>query len=343
MFHQFLLVSQSRSAGGSTFGIGLGQAAGAAAGGIFGLIGQRARMRRQHANQKELMEQQYLNQRQLNLQGHQLQMDMWNKTNYPAQMAMLKEAGLNPALLYGMSGGGGTTTGSQGGGAAAGGHAGMLDIGSALSASKLAAEIDLLKSQSDKTKKEGDFVDSQTEETKVNISNIIETTNNTKLRNTLPGVETDIKKIERSYTTEQVETNLREQESRIKNLDMNTGVTEGMKEALINKAQAEAAGAWLTNKLTEEKVNLTREQQHQIQNSVKQEWQKVAQGWKKLSIEERNTKIKEFSERIKSEYPTVFQTAGRITDKVANGFMQFENWIKEKLGLETRDTTWTIE
>lgn len=139
---------------GNTFGIGLGQAAGAVAGGIFGLIGQRARMRRQHQNQMALMNQQYQNQRQLNLQGHQLQLDMWNKTNYPAQMAMLKEAGLNPALLYGMSGGGGTTAGSQGGGSASGGQAGMLDIGSALSASKLAAEIDLLKSQSDKTKAE---------------------------------------------------------------------------------------------------------------------------------------------------------------------------------------------
>lgn len=140
---------------GQTFGIGLGQAAGAAAGGIFGLIGQRARMNRQQQHNLALMNQQYTNQRQLNLQGHQLQMDMWNKTNYPAQMAMLKEAGLNPALMYGMSGGGGTTTGSQGGGSASGGQAGMLDIGSALAAAKTAAEIDLLNSQSDLTKKKG--------------------------------------------------------------------------------------------------------------------------------------------------------------------------------------------
>lgn len=327
---------------GNTFGIGLGQAAGAVAGGIFGLIGQNARMRKQHQNQLALMNQQYKNQRQLNLQGHQLQMDMWNKTNYPAQMAMLKEAGLNPALMYGMSGGGGTTTGSQGGGSASGGQAGMLDIGSALSASKLAAEIDLLKSQSDKTRKEGDLVGSQTEETKVNIQNIIETTNNTKLRNILIGVETDIRKIERSYTTQQVETNLAEQESRIRNLDVNTGVTEGMKEALINKAQAEAAGAWLTNTLTEANVNLTREKTHQIQESIKQEWEKITQGWKKLSIEEKNTKIKEFAETIKSEYPSIFQTAGRITDKVSNGIMKFGQWVDKKLGVTTPRTTWSI-
>ena len=58
---------------------------------------------------------QYQNQRNLNKQGHRLQMDMWNKTNYGAQVEHLKDAGLNPALMYGSAGQGGTT-GSQGGG-----------------------------------------------------------------------------------------------------------------------------------------------------------------------------------------------------------------------------------
>ena len=42
------------------------------------------------------------------------QLEMWKATNAPAQVAMLKEAGLNPALLYGSKGGGGATTGSGG-------------------------------------------------------------------------------------------------------------------------------------------------------------------------------------------------------------------------------------
>ena len=143
------------SGNNKTFGIGLGNAIGGIAGGLFGLIGQGRRMRQQHQNQLQLMNQQYANQRQLNLQGHQLQMDMWNKTNYPAQMAMLKEAGLNPALMYGMSGGGGTTTGSQGGGSASGGQAGMLDIGASLQAAKLGAEIRNIEANTDLTKKKG--------------------------------------------------------------------------------------------------------------------------------------------------------------------------------------------
>jgi len=51
-----------------------------------------------------------------------LQMDMWNKTNYGAQVDHMKEAGLNPALMYGSAGQGGQT-GSQGGGSAGSGAA----------------------------------------------------------------------------------------------------------------------------------------------------------------------------------------------------------------------------
>jgi hypothetical protein len=77
----------------------------------------------QHRRQKELMGIQFGNQQQLNRQGHEIQMDMWNKTNYGAQIEHMKKAGLNPALMYGMSGGGGTTAGSQGGGSASSGNA----------------------------------------------------------------------------------------------------------------------------------------------------------------------------------------------------------------------------
>jgi hypothetical protein len=83
------------------------------------------------------------NQMELNKQGNQLQMDMWNKTNYGAQKQKMKEAGLNAGLMYGMSGGGGTTTGSQSGGAAASGSAAApqaLEINQSLQNSLLQAQ-----------------------------------------------------------------------------------------------------------------------------------------------------------------------------------------------------------
>ena len=105
---------------------------GAAAQGIS-MLGQNARSKKAHErnleymdiqnqNQQGLNTQQYGYQRQLNQMGHDLQYDMWNKTNYKAQVEHMKKAGLNPALMYGTPGQGGST-GSQGGGSAQGGSA----------------------------------------------------------------------------------------------------------------------------------------------------------------------------------------------------------------------------
>ena len=98
------------------------QAGAQVGGGILSMIGQRKREERAMKNQQKLMGLQMRNQMTLNEQGQKLQMDTWEATNYPAQMKMLEEAGLNPSLLYGKGGSGGVT-GSQGGGSAASGNA----------------------------------------------------------------------------------------------------------------------------------------------------------------------------------------------------------------------------
>jgi hypothetical protein len=121
-------------------------------GGVLGMLGGDRRENRQKANNKELMGVQFENQKKLNEQGQSLQQKTWNDTNYPAQMEMMKKAGLNPALMYGMGGGGGTTTGSQGGGSATGGAVSQsnMDISGAMTAST----IELQKSQAEKNRVE---------------------------------------------------------------------------------------------------------------------------------------------------------------------------------------------
>ena len=69
---------------------------------IISMIGQRRREQRAMNNQIRLMDIQARNQQMLNEHGQRLQLKTWEQTNYPAQVQMLKEAGLNPALLYGI-------------------------------------------------------------------------------------------------------------------------------------------------------------------------------------------------------------------------------------------------
>lgn len=88
---------------------------GAAVTGALGLAGawwgnkqRKKEAEKSHERSKELME-----------LSREQQMKTWNETNYKEQKSQMVKAGLNPGLMYGMSGGGGATTGGGGGGAGA--------------------------------------------------------------------------------------------------------------------------------------------------------------------------------------------------------------------------------
>lgn len=100
-----------------TFAAQLGmQAASQATSGIFGLLMGNMENKRQLAQQERLQQLQIKGSKELSDYQLQQQMKLWEQTNYKAQMEQLEKAGLNPALLYGMSGGGGTTAAAAAGG-----------------------------------------------------------------------------------------------------------------------------------------------------------------------------------------------------------------------------------
>ena len=87
-------------------------------------------------------------------------MDIWEKTNYKAQMGQLEKAGLNPGLIYGMGGAGGTLGGSSATAQGAAGT-GAIDIAGAaqialLNAQRENIEADTENKRADKGKKEAE-------------------------------------------------------------------------------------------------------------------------------------------------------------------------------------------
>ena len=154
--------NNNNNSGGGIGPAGLGMLQGA-----FNMLGAG----QQHRRQRELMDIQYQNQRNLNQQGHQLQMDMWNRTNYGAQVEHMKKAGLSPGLMYGMSGGGGTTAGSQGGGSASGGNAVQMHPMDMANLSLIDAERKLKEAQARELDARTDKAGS---DIKVNEQNILE-------------------------------------------------------------------------------------------------------------------------------------------------------------------------
>lgn len=160
--------------------------------------------KRQLKQQGKLTAQQVKAQKELADYQQQQQLDMWNKTNIKAQVEHYKNAGMNPALMYGMGGGGGVTTGGgiQTGvtGATATDPSSATGTGTQLG--MMLAQQDLIKAQAenlraDTTKKLG--VD--TTKTETEIQNLIANTTNTNAKTTLTNLQTDFQKLENTIKT----------------------------------------------------------------------------------------------------------------------------------------------
>jgi hypothetical protein len=217
---------------------------------IAGAIGGSSQANKSYHKQKKLNQQQLQNQMMLNRQGHDLQMDMWNKTNYEAQIKKMEEAGLNPALMYGMSGGGGTTTGSQGGGSAQGGNAGqerVMDLSNAL----MMAEIELKKSQANKNdedaKKTGGV---DTEEAKQRIANMKESKDYVKL-------QSEYQKILNANKQDEIDAYLKNIGQETENLKQKFDLTKEQFEDLVLEQKGKAIESINNGKLIDAKTKLT--------------------------------------------------------------------------------------
>lgn len=178
------------------------QAAGNAAGGILGLALGGVNDKRQLKQQKKLQALQIAGNKEMTDYQMQKELAMWKATNYSAQRDELEKAGLNAALLYGMSGGGGTTTGGSGGGvsgaaAPQGGGEIQAGMGMGLQIGMMQAQKGLIEAQTrnveaDTAKKSG--VDTKKVETE--ISSLTQGIKNAQAAEKLTEAETKIKKLQ---------------------------------------------------------------------------------------------------------------------------------------------------
>ena len=163
---------------------------------LLGMIGGHQQERRNYRNNVNLMNQQYGNQRALNKQGYDMQMDMWNKTNYGAQVGHMKDAGLNPALMYKGAGAGGTT-GSQGGGSASMGSSSqgkIMDLSNAL----MGAQIESLKARANKDNADATKTGGvDTDKGRAEIGNLTANEVNTIQKTTNLKTDNEVRKVEK--------------------------------------------------------------------------------------------------------------------------------------------------
>ena len=165
------------------------QAAGQLVNGAMGLVLGGINDRRQLNQQKKLQALQIQGSKELTDYNSQKQLEMWKNTSFPAQMAMLKEAGLNPGLIYANGGQGGSTQLSTGnvtaGNAPVGGQEIQAMMAMGLQREMQQSQIELIKAQTAKTQAETGAVAPGIEKTQAETGNI--------------KIDTELKQLEKAF------------------------------------------------------------------------------------------------------------------------------------------------
>ena len=161
------------SATGGALGIGLNMLDEA----VFG-----DKRRKDQLNQQQALTAQQLKaNKELSDYGMGLQKQMWDYTNYENQIKHMKEAGLNPALMYGSAGAGGTT-GSGASGSAGTGTASdetsrkqssIAQEGMGLQMQMMQAQIEKTKSETKLNEQNAGLSNAKVGEVKANISSFL--------------------------------------------------------------------------------------------------------------------------------------------------------------------------
>lgn len=292
----------------------------------------------QNSNQQKLMQQQMQNQMQLNEQGQQIQLDTWEKTSYPAQVAMLQKAGLNPALLYGKGGSGGVT-GSQSGGAAAGGSAAS---GTAVQAQANATKFMELQAMQSGIKLQEANARKANAEAKV-----LETYGGTgaeadiALKSAEKGlkeaetgnkqVDTEIKKIEQANTQREIDARIQNTAELTKRLMLENAITQETFDSIVRRTQEEATGAYLENELTKAKTRMTDAEIQALKTQIVQKWTELSQRATGLDQEQQKIEIQKWETELRAKYPTMMQVTGGLVQGALNQLETIGRWFNPKV------------
>lgn len=285
-----------------------GQIAGAGMGMLLG----GANDKRQLSQQQKLNNQQVKANAQMTEIQRKSQMQMWHDTNYSAQMKELEKAGLNPALLYGMSGGGGTTAGA--GGASVNAPNAPSGGGEAMGL-MTQANMALITAQVEKIKAETKNIQSETP-TNGNLGDAEIGAKEAGAR--LANVNADIAEIQKrvNESTEQDMVNMvrrtvaKIDEEGIK-LRQENRITGENLDALIKGKAAEALQPALQNALIKSNIG--------VNDAEISKWSaEIAGMWKNLSIQEQNM----FVNKINAG--TNMKNADANTDNASTNKLMYE-------------------
>lgn len=232
----------------------IGQLGGTALGAGMGLILQKGQDKRQIKQQQKLQDMQIAGQKQMGIFNREQQMQLWNDTNYAAQVAQMKKAGLSPGLIYGHSGQGGTTAAQPGnisGADAPKGGGEAMGMGIQMGqAAMIAAQIELTRAQTEKTKAEAQNVPKTGENIEASTANLLQGVQNAKAQEILTTIQGEIAEIQRNIDATTMNARVSQILTQTKILANEENIGTATVQDKIKQIKAEAVEAVLQNWLT---------------------------------------------------------------------------------------------
>lgn len=253
----------------------------------------------QWGNQLKLMDIQNRYNEQMAKNNQLRNKDLWDYTNYENQKQHIKNAGLNPALMYGMGGGGGVSAnGAQGQGVTQptdrSVEMGLKQQGLGLQLASIASQVDLNKSQAKKNEAEAEKISGvDTKVQEATIDNLIAQTSNEKIKKGLilgqirvADAEEELKRNTANWAKEKTEETRWNVKSLQKGIDKLIQEINGMKldnelkEKTIDNKIKESS-LTLQNLMTE--ILLKGSQQKVNEEQAKAIPAEILQGWEELT------------------------------------------------------------
>lgn len=268
----------------------------------FGLeqAGNAINMRRQHKYQKKI-----------NKFNQELAYDLWQKTGPKGTMEQLKQAGLNPGLVYGMGGAaGGTTSGGAGSGTGSQSNSAQFNLGMGLQLEHQKAMIENTKADTEVKKADAaKTAGVDTEESKGRIAAIAAETQNKGIQNQLLAFDSELKRIELEIAD-------KSKDARAENPEL---VNKQLVQA-TEKIIAETRGAEAEGKIKAETMDVV----------IKQTRQAAVEQQLRIDLQRAGlTNALKTTDKIAAEIAAVY-TDMRVKNESVNQ-RDFENEIKDRL------------
>lgn len=293
------------------------QAAGQAAGNFInegmGLLFAGPKRKAQLKTAKGLQELQIKGNKELTDYNMAKQLEMWKNTSYPAQMEMMKQAGLNPALMYGMGGGGGQTAqvaqGSVGGQGAETPKASTGNEGMGL----MIGQMGLLKAQKENIEADTKQKLANIPKTETETKSLLQGIENQKAVETLTHLQAELQRVQNSIARQtivdamqQIETTAKKSIEELRTLKLQNNLSEEQFNDKVKLLREQVISVALNNLLTKAQTEKT-QSDTQVNTAQIAKWaEEISQGWEQLDQNAKKIRLEGIMSKIEADRPYIW-------------------------------------